>query len=101
MNDALLKIYASKYSGDPVSIVANRKGLNQLRNLLNDALGYPGNYSGNDFSQGNEDFFTVQCRHMSDDEVEVFWDDFPAQEDEFSEMSAEELALIMQFDKDK
>jgi hypothetical protein len=31
---------------------------------------------------------------MSEDEVEVFWTDFPAQEDEFIEMSKEELALI-------
>lgn len=97
MNDALLKVYASRYSGDPVSIVANQKGLTQLRNLLNDALGDPGNYSGENFSQGDNDQFTVQCRHMSEDEVEVFWDDLPVHQDEFSEMSQDELALIQKF----
>lgn len=100
MNDALLKVYASRYSGDPVSIVGNRKGLTLLRDLLTTTLSEPGIYSGDNFSQGNEDYFTVQCRHMSEDEVEVFWDDLPAQQDEFSEMSQDELALIQQFRDD-
>jgi hypothetical protein len=100
MNDYLLKVYASRYSSDPVSIVGNRNGLNLLRNVLNDALGYPGNYSGDGFSQGDNDYFTVQCRHMSEDEVKVFWDNLPDQQDEFSEMSQDELALIKKFQED-
>lgn len=94
MNDALLKVYASRYSSDSVSIVGNRKGLTLLRDLLTTALSKPGIYSVDYFTQGDGDLFTLLCRHMSEDEVEVFWTDFPAQEDEFIEMSKEELALI-------
>lgn len=97
MSTRLLKIYASKYAEDPAVLIGNRDGLAALRDALDELLNSPTILTHTTATQDMVNGYFIQCREMSDDEVIAHWSKLPDQEEDISNLSEEEYALLNEF----